>query len=140
MGFLRHEQLRRWMRQLNRLYTENPALYAVDRSWEGFKWLNVDDAGRSSVAFLRSAPADNSYLVCVCNFTPVCYPNFQIGLPAPGTLEEALNSDDEEYGGTGVRNPEPILSFEQDFLDMHNCAELTLPPMSCVFFRFYPKT
>ena len=140
LGFVRHEQLRRWMRQLNLLYAANPALYAVDRSWDGFKWLNVDDAGRSSVAFLRSAPEEDSYLVCVCNFTPVSYRKFLIGLPGPGTLREVLNSDDEEYGGTGVSNPEPILSEERDFLDMHHCAELTLPPMSCVFFRYIPKT
>ena len=140
LGFVRHEQLRRWMRQLNLLYAANPALYAVDRSWDGFKWLNVDDAGRSSVAFLRSALEEDSYLVCVCNFTPVSYRKFLIGLPGPGTLREVLNSDDEEYGGTGVSNPEPILSEERDFLDMHHCAELTLPPMSCVFFRYIPKT
>ena len=138
LGYHRHEQLRRWMRELNRLYTGTPALYAVDRSWDGFKWLNVDDAGRSSVAFLRSAPDEDSYLVCVCNFTPVCYPNFLIGLPESGTLEEVLNSDDEGFGGTGVNNPEPIRSFEQDFLDMHHCAQVTLPPMSSVFFRYLP--
>jgi 1,4-alpha-glucan branching enzyme len=60
LAYPRHEQLRQYMRALNLLYTSTPALYAVDRSWDGFKWLNVDDAGRSSIAFLRMSEEDDS--------------------------------------------------------------------------------
>ena len=139
LGFRRHEQLRLYMRALNHLYTENPALYAVDRSWDGFKWLNVDDAGRSSIAFLRSAPEQGSYMVCVSNFTPIRYDNFLIGLPMNGTLHEVLNSDDEEFGGGGLKNPPLIHAHKQAFLDMQYSAQITLPPMSTVFFRYKPR-
>ena len=132
------KQLRLYMRALNHLYTENPALYAVDRSWDGFKWLNVDDAGRSSIAFLRSAPEQGSYMVCVSNFTPIRYDNFLIGLPMNGTLHEVLNSDDEEFGGGGLKNPPLIHAHKQAFLDMQYSAQITLPPMSTVFFRYRP--
>ena len=127
------------MRALNHLYREYPALYAVDRSWDGFKWLNVDDAGRSSIAFLRSAEEENSYVVCVCNFTPIRYDGFTFGLPMNGTLHEILNSDDEQFGGTGVKNPPLIHAHKQGFLGMNYSASITLPPMSTVFFRYKPR-
>ncbi len=139
LGYPRHEELRRYMAALNRLYTSTPALYAVDCSWEGFKWLNVDDAGRSSVAFLRVAPESNSFVVCACNFTPVTYESFIIGLPAAGTLKELLNSDDVRYGGKGVGNPRTIHSRDVPFLDLKHSAAITLPALSAVFFRFTPR-
>ena len=139
LGFRKHEQLRLYTRALNHLYTEYPALYKVDRSWDGFKWLNVDDAGRSSIAFLRSSEADDSYIVCVSNFTPIRYDNFLIGLPMNGSLHEILNSDDEQFGGSGIKNTPLIHAHKQGFLDMQYSASLTLPPMSTVFFRYKPR-
>ncbi len=139
LDYNKHEELRRYARALNRLYTEYPALYAVDRSWDGFKWLNVDDSGRSSVAFLRSAPEQDSYLVCVCNFTPVQYNGFVIGLPQPGTLYEVLSSDDVRYGGKGNLNAKLIYTRKESFLDMQYSAEFDLPAMSALFFRYRPR-
>ncbi len=139
LDYPRHAELHRYMRALNRLYTSAPALYAVDRSWEGFRWLNVDDAGRSSIAFLRSAREQDSFVVCVCNFTPICYEDFVIGLPAAGTLKELLNSDDVQYGGRGMGNPRAIRSRKEPFLDLQYSAAITLPAMSTVFFRFRPS-
>ena len=139
LAYPKHEQLRQYMRALNLLYTSTPALYAVDRSWDGFKWLNVDDAGRSSIAFLRMSEEDDSYVAVVSNFTPVQYENFVIGLPRPGTLHEILNSDEERFGGSGVRNKPLVHARREGFLDMDYSARITLPPMSTVFFRYRPR-
>ena len=138
LGFPRHLELQNYCRALNRLYTQYPALYTVDHSWDGFRWLNVDDSGRSSVAFLRSAKEQDSYVVCVCNFTPVDYKGFVLGLPAPGTLKEILNSNDVQYGGTGEGNEQMIHSKKQPFMDMEHSAAIDLPGMSAVFFRYRP--
>ncbi len=73
------------------------------------------------------------------NFTPVRYDNFQIGLPMNGSLHEILNSDDEQYGGSGVKNAPLIHAHKQGFLDMQYSAFITLPPMSTVFFRYKPR-
>ncbi len=136
LGYMRHAQLQQYMKALNRLYTSYPAMYEVDRSWDGFAWLNVDDAGRSSVAFLRTGKNRKKGVVCVCNFTPVRYDGFVFGLPAPGTLKEILNSDDEQYGGEGVLNEGTIRSRKEGFLGMPASAAITLPPMSAVFFEY----
>ena len=99
----------------------------------------MDDAGRSSVAFLRSAPEQDSYVICVSNFTPMRYDGFTIGLPMNGSLHEILNSDDEQYGGTGVKNHPLVHAHKKPFLDMQYSTEITLPPMSTVFFRYKPR-
>ena len=139
LAYPRHEQLRDYYCKLNKLYAATPAMYRVDKSWDGFRWLNVDDRDRSSVAFLRSSEKDESYLVCVCNFTPVRYDDFVIALPVAGTLHEVLNSDDERFGGGGVGNPRAIKTEKKPFLDMQYSAKLTLPPMASVMFSFKPR-
>ena len=68
------------------------------------------------------------------------YDNFLIGLPKPGVLRELINSDDAKYGGSGVLNaPEISARTSRAFLDYPYSAEITLPPMSCVYFRFTPS-
>lgn len=139
LEYPKHDSLRRYSRDLNSLYRRYPALYRVDRSWDGFKWLNVNDSSRSSLAFLRSSVQDNSYVVCVFNFTPVRYDGFIIGLPCTGNLRPILNSDDEIYGGSGVHNHALIRSGHEAFLDLPCSAALTLPPNSAQFFEFHPR-
>ena len=136
LAYPKHEQLRQYAKELNRLYRETPALWARDTGWDGFKWLNVDDKDRSAIAFLRMAPDQDDYLVCVCNFTPVQYDGFVIGLPEKGTLQEILNSDEERFGGGGSRNPQPIRSVKEPFLDLPYSARLTLPAMATLYFRY----
>ena len=141
LDYPRHEQLRQYYRALNKIYTATPAMYGRDHGWDGFKWLNVDDRERSSVAFMRMEPdaEKGAYLVCACNFTPVRYDDFQIGLPMAGTLKEILNSDDERFGGSGVKNPGAVRTRREPFLDMQHSARIVLPPMSCVYYEFKPR-
>ena len=136
LDYPKHKALQDYCRELNRLYVNTPALYMIDKSWDGFKWLNVNDSQRSAVAFLRMAPEQDSYLVCVCNFTPVRYDGFVIALPESGSLEEILSSDEERFGGHGIRNEGVIHSIGEPFLDMRYSAKLTLPPMSAVYFAY----
>ena len=133
-----HDGMRKYVRELGRLYASTPALWKVDDSWDGFSWLNVDDSERSSVAFMRMS--QRSYIVCALNFTPVRYDDFIIGLPKPGVLKEVINSDDTQYGGSGILNKAEIESADESFLDHPCSAKITLPPMSAVWFRFTPTS
>ena len=44
LDYASHRGMRDWYRALNHFYKNTPALYRVDNSWEGFRWLNVNDA------------------------------------------------------------------------------------------------
>ena len=135
-----HEKLQEYYRSLNKLYTSYPALYDCDRSWDGFKWLNVNDKDRSSIAFLRSArPENDSYLICACNFIPNEHRGFVIGLPESGVLREVLSSDDVRFGGSGLHNEKPIKSRSKPFCDLPYSAQIDLPPLSTVYFEYIPE-
>ena len=135
-----HEKLREYYRALNKLYTSCPALYDCDKSWDGFKWLNVNDKDRSSIAFLRSAREDKcSYLVCACNFIPNEHRGFVIGLPEKGILREVLSSDDARFGGRDLHNVEPIKSRSEPFCGLPYSAQIDLPPLSTVYFEYIPE-
>ena len=136
LDYPKHKAMQDYCRELNKLYVKTPAMYMIDRSWDGFKWLNVNDNQRSSVAFIRLAPEQDSYLVCACNFTPVRYDDFFIALPAPGTLKEILSSDEERFGGHGIKNEGVIKSIDEPFFEMDYSAKITLPPMSTVYFEY----
>ena len=136
LDYPKHKAMQDYCRELNKLYVSTPAMYMIDRSWDGFKWLNVNDNQRSSVAFIRLAPEQDSYLVCACNFTPVRYDDFVISLPAPGTLKEILSSDEERFGGHGIKNEGIIKSIDEPFFEMNYSAKITLPPMSTVYFEY----
>ena len=116
--------------------------YACSKDWFGCDEEGTVGTQLCCIAlhlFLRTGKDKKKGIVCVCNFTPVTYEGFVFGLPAPGTLKEILNSDDEQFGGTGVKNPPLIHAHKQSFLGMNYSASITLPPMSAVFFRYKPR-
>ena len=134
LDYPRHAELQRWVKTLNHFYRAHPAFWKIDDGWDGFRWLNVDDADRSSVAFLRTDGAGDT-VVCACNFTPKVW-ELQIGLPGNGALTRLLSSDEFRFGGTGLALPETLRSTDAPFLDFKNSAMLTLPPLSCSYYRF----
>ena len=127
--------MQRWCSALNACYRSSRALWDIDDGWDGFTWLNVDDAERSAIAFLRTA-RNGRRLVCVCNFTPVRYDDFVIGLPRRGVLRELLSSDSEEFGGSGVHNAPEIRSENVPFGTLPCSARVTLPELAAVYFTF----
>ena len=50
-----HKKVQDWMKALLKLYHENPCMYELDTSWEGFQWINADDAERSIYSFVRKS-------------------------------------------------------------------------------------
>ena len=134
----KHKEMQNYTRALNKFYTAHNALWSIDDSWDGFQWLNVDDKERSSIAFLRTSRTKRR-VVCVCNFTPVQYDNFLIGLPKAGVLRAVLNSDDPAFGGTGAQIKSEIRSEQIPFNGMDWSAKVTLPPLSCVYYTFTSK-
>lgn len=135
-----HKKLQEYCRALNHIYCKYPALYEVDKSWDGFKWLSVNEKSLSSIAFLRSArPESESCLVCACNFIPNEHRGFTIGLPHAGVLRELLSSDDAEFGGCGLHNVGTIASREEEHEGLPYSAQIDLPPLSTVYFEYIPE-
>ncbi|MBP3867074.1 MAG: alpha amylase C-terminal domain-containing protein, partial [Eggerthellaceae bacterium] len=131
-----HSGMQSYSAHLNEFYRTHPALWKIDDSWAGFGWSNVDDRDESAIAFIRYANDGSPDVLCCCNFTPNPVVGFKAGLPAPGKLVEVLNSDDERFGGTGVTNGAKVDVVDEPFGDFECSAELTLPPLSAVYFEY----
>ena len=114
-----HQQLNHYYCDLLHFYQNEPALYELDDSPEGFAWINGSDAEHNMLTFCRMTKDKKNCLLCHFNFSPVAYENFQSGVLCPGTYTEVFNSNVAEYGGTGLVNPEPIEAVKEswDFKD-----------------------
>ncbi len=136
-----HAQMQQYARELNKFYKNCPAFYEVDDSWNGFRWLNVDDSQKSALSFLRigaKKSGKQKYVVCAVNFTPVVDYDFTIGIPFEGNLCELLNSDDMCFGGSGVKNLPEIPTLAESFGGFAHSARITLPPLAAVYFELIP--
>ncbi len=138
-----HRKMREYVKKLNRLYRKYRAFYEIDDGWDGFRWMNVDDHDNSAAAFLRLARpyrGKQQQLLCVLNFTPVVREHYKVALPKKGVLKCVLNSDDTAFGGSGV-TPSGRKELRVDgagFLGQEASAELTLPPLSAMYFEYLP--
>jgi 1,4-alpha-glucan branching enzyme len=130
-----HRSLRNYVRELNRLYTSEPALYEVDYHWQGFEWIDFHDIDASVISFLRRAKDPHRLLVFVCNFTPLVRPNYNVGVPEMGVWQEVLNSDWAQFGGSGVGNPGPLHAKAGSCQGRAQYVTLTLPPLAVCVYR-----
>ncbi len=132
-----HDGMRHLVRRLNELQAEHPALYQLDCSPEGFRWMNADDAGHNAYSFVR-ADRDGELIACITNFSPHPYPHYPISVPKAGTWQEILNTDSPEFNGGGMfDNSEPIVATEiSSDEDSWAWATISLPPMSAIWLRY----
>ena len=124
----------RWVRDLNRFLLSVPALYEQDFNYEGFEWIECNDASQNIISFLRYAK-NGDYIVVVCNFSSVPRYNFRIGVPSGYAFEEVLNSDLGIYGGGGVGNFDLLKISNLAYHGRQYSVELAVPPFGCVFLK-----
>jgi 1,4-alpha-glucan branching enzyme len=130
-----HRQLQKFVKDLNQLYRDEPALYEVDYSWEGFQWIDFQDQDASLISFFRRGKNPDDVVVFACNFTPIPRSNYRIGLPLPGFYQEVLNSDSEHYGGSNMGNQGGVTAEEVPSHNQLYSAEITFPPLAVVVFK-----
>ena len=128
-----HRGVQSLIRDLNSFMKGEPALYRLDSSPDGFRWIEGGDVDNSVLAFERRDDEGNAVVV-VCNFTPVVRENYRLGFPSSGRWEERLNTDAEIYGGSGVGNMGAVEADGEPLHDRPASAGLTLPPLSTLFF------
>lgn len=130
-----HSKLQRYVHDLLHVYSDNPELYEVDYSWEGFEWLVVNDNENSVLAFVRRGKDGRSMLVVVCNFTPLVRSGYHVPVPRGGFYREVLNSDAGDYWGSNVGNMGGVEAHPSDWSNSGYGLTLTLPPMSILVLR-----
>ena len=138
LDYEKHIQLQQFTKSLNSFYKENPALWQIDFSWEGFEWIVSDDNSNSVIAFRRKDKKEKE-IITVCNFTPVRREKYRIGVPVAGTYEIVFNSDDKAFGGEGVCQNKIIRSEKISMHSLENSIELDLAGLSAVYIKLKRK-
>jgi 1,4-alpha-glucan branching enzyme len=128
-----HAGIQRLVRDLNRAYKEEPALWELDFEPTGFYWIEANDAETNVVAFARRDTDNERVVVVVANLSPTPRHGYRLGLPRPGRWREALNTDSSYYGGTDTGNYGGVISEPLGWHGQPFSAELSLPPLGVLW-------
>jgi len=127
-----HRGVQSAVRDLNRFYRSHSAMWALDHSPQGFEWIDANDADRNVLAYLRRDDRGNVVAVVV-NFSGVPHEDYRLALPQGGTWIEALNTDAEEYGGSGVGNLGQVQARPEPHHGRAFSATLRVPPLGVLY-------
>jgi 1,4-alpha-glucan branching enzyme len=125
----KHLRTRAFVRELNQFYFSRPEFWEVDFSWEGFRWLVVDDKAANTLAFARRAK-NGAEIICIFNFSMAERRGYKINVK-PGLYQEVFSTARENFGGREIKNGKvrSTRSGGQDILAVN------LAPQSAVFLK-----
>ena len=103
LDYPKHRDLKQYVQELGAFYLATPALWEIDHSWDGFKWISDNDRDHNIISFMRTDKKGNNLIVLI-NFAPVTRHGYRIGVPESGLYTEVFNSDLPKYGGWGQGN------------------------------------
>lgn len=130
-----YQKMQEYVRDLNSLYLNEPALYELDDVTDGFKWVVSDAVDETIIAFSRKA-CDGSELLVIVNFTPVTRVKYKVGVDRRGKYKEIFNSDALKYGGDGKVNSRIKNSKAEEWNGKTDSITVTVPPLGISVFRF----
>jgi 1,4-alpha-glucan branching enzyme len=133
-----HQGLRQFVKDLNRIYASQPALYQCDSHPSGFQWIDCADSDNSVVSLMRRAEDPADFLIAIVNFTPLPRYGYVIGAPRAGRYDEILNSDSNAYGGSNVGNEGAVQTDPVASHGFPQSLRLTLPPLGFLLLKPEP--
>jgi 1,4-alpha-glucan branching enzyme len=133
LEYAEHQGVQSLVRDLNRMYRSQPALYEADDDPSAFRWLEANDAANNVLAFARLDRKGGRPVVCVLNLSPVPRYDYRVGMPVCCRWQESLNTDSAFYGGSGVGNLGGVEAEAVPWHDQPFSAALTLPPLGAVW-------
>ena len=134
LQYEQHRTFNDFVRDLNHLYKDQRCLWEIETSWDGFRWIDVNDWNGSTFSYTRMA-ANGEYLLVIINFTPVVRYNFKLETPENTGYWEIFNSDAAKYGGSNVTNDQLIPAKPHDWKGNAWQIEITLPPLAVVILK-----
>ena len=134
-NFEMHKKTQVFAKELNKFYKENKALWELDYDVSGFEWIDADNSAQSIFTFVRKSSDIEDTLIFVCNFTPVVYHDFRVGVPYKGEYKEIFNTDRDIYGGSNQINSEVIASDDIKYHNRPYSISIKVPPMATSIFK-----
>jgi 1,4-alpha-glucan branching enzyme len=131
-----HKGAQTLVKDLNKLYKTEPALFEKQFSHEGFEWIDHSDHQNSVMSYIRKGNNEKDNLLIILNYTPIPREEYRIGLPKKGTLIEVFNSDAAKYNGTGNFKTEKLSSDSKEWNGRENSIAINLPPLGMLAFKY----
>ena len=138
LKYEKHQEFQNYMKKLNWLYRLESPFWDLDDSWEGFQWINADDASQNCLSFIRKDRNGNE-IICLFNFAPVDRPAYRIGVPHSGSYSVLLDSSSAIYGGSQKNNKSTYKSIKEPYGDFKYSLDVALAPMSALYIKV-PKS
>lgn len=135
LQFREHAGMQKWLSDLNQVYRQEPALHELDCQPQGFEWIDCSNWQESVLTFLRRGKSASDWILVACSFTPVPRLGYRVGVPRGGFWKEMLNSDAEDYGGSGVGNYGGMMAENVAHHGRPCSLTISLPPLGIVFFK-----
>lgn len=130
-----HRVTQQYFKDINHMYLENKALWELDTYSEGFEWIDADNNDQSIVTFMRKTFDKEDTLLFICNFTPIVYYDYRIGVPYLADYSELINSDDTKYGGSGQVMGETLVAEMIPYHNQRYSIKVKVPPMATVVLK-----
>lgn len=129
-----HSGIQEAIKDLNKMYKSNPALYQKQFKPDGFQWIEYNDQENTVISFIRKGNDPKDDLIVVCNFTPIPRENYRLGVPKNSTLKLLFNSDDKKYSGSGV-GKKTVKPSKTSWNGHEQSVLLNLPPLGVVVYK-----
>ncbi|MTI79473.1 MAG: 1,4-alpha-glucan branching protein GlgB [Firmicutes bacterium] len=137
LNYEMHKKLHKYCSSLNHLYQKEKCLWEADHDKNGFLWIDPHNNNQSVITFMRRGNEEGDIIIIVCNFTPVVYENYRIGVPFKTNYIETFNSDLDKYGGSDVKNKSPLMASDKPWHNQPYSVELKIPPLAAVYLKPY---
>lgn len=132
-----HKGIQTVVKDLNELYSREPAFYENNFNNDGFEWVDINDHRNSVISWVRKGKNSVEHLLFIANLTPVPHHNYRIGSYNKGYYTEIFNSDNLKYGGSNLLNDqENIETFPLPKHGRSHSISLTLPPLGLIILKY----
>ncbi len=130
-----HKMLQQCVKDLNHLYSAEPALYEMQFDADGFEWIDLNHGNECVIVYRRKGKKPKNDMLIILNMTPVVRMDWKVYASGKEEWQEIFNSDNKKYYGTGdVLNPSPVVK-PVDKINKVFEINVHLPPLAAVILK-----
>lgn len=130
-----HKMMQSCVKDLNRLYTSEPALHELQFEVGGFEWINLNHRQEGVIVYKRKGLTKEDDILVVLNVTPVVRRDWKLQVYGKSSWTEIFNSNKKEYWGSGdVFNPAADCRLLDVETGLHELT-IHLPALGGLVFR-----
>lgn len=135
LEYTSHQSMQHFLKDLNLLYKSHPSFYELDTTYDGYKWIEVDNSDESVISFERIDKSGHK-IIAVFNFTPVSRNAHPVGVDHAGTYEVLLNTADLKFGGNETSSETVYTATKEKSFNRPYTLRIKLQGLSGVFIKY----